>query len=66
VADRRGWRRPFFALARHAELGAEMLTSVGSDPLTISLVRYHDDTLPAPLGRYDHLLAALRRADDEG
>ncbi|MCW5882362.1 MAG: HD domain-containing protein [Anaerolineae bacterium] len=66
VANPCGWRRPFFALAHHAELGAEVLTSVGSDPLTISLVRYHDDALPPPLGRYDHLLAALRRADDEG
>lgn len=66
AADPRGGRRPFFALAHHAELGAEALTRAGSDSLTISLVRYHDDALPAPLARYDHLLAALRRADDEG
>lgn len=66
AAQRHGWHQPFFALAHHAELGAELLTGAGSDWLTISLVRYHDVALPPSLARYGALLTALRHADDAG
>ena len=58
-----GFTRRVGLYAQHEELGAEMLTLAGSDPLTIALVREHsfapdDRTTPtAPA-------AALRAADD--
>lgn len=64
--DNSGWQRPFYALAHHAELGAEQAAHAGSDPLTIALVRHHDSALPPDLADYDRLLSALRAADDDG
>lgn len=58
-----GFTRRVGLYAQHEELGAEMLTMAGSDPLTVALVREHsfapeDRTTPAAPAD------ALRTADD--
>jgi hypothetical protein len=67
AAGAHGWRRPFYALAHHATLGAGRLAARGSDPLTVALVRYHDcPTLPPEHALDNPLLHALQYADDRG
>ena len=60
----RGFKRRVALYARHPDLGAEMLTRAGSDPLTIAWAREHHSsetawTMPVEVGR------ALRAADQE-
>jgi len=40
-SDPGSWRHPFFIAARHAELGALKLASVGSDARLVEIVRTH-------------------------
>jgi hypothetical protein len=62
-----GWQRPFYMLAHHAAVGAAWLEAVGSDELTVNLVRYHEGReVPPALTAHAELLRALRRADDDG
>ncbi|MBU6328663.1 MAG: hypothetical protein KGR18_01770 [Acidobacteria bacterium] len=57
-------RRPIGQYWRHPELGAELLTSLGSDPLTVTWAREHH--LGAAGCSLDPEIAdALRRADDD-
>lgn len=60
------WRRPFWAHLHHAEVGAGLCHTAGSEALTIALVRWHDAALDAvpedPLLR--HWLPRLQRADN--
>ena len=67
AATDEGWHAPFYALAHHAAMGADLLAASGSDALTVALVRSHDapDT-PAALADYDDWLKALKAADDAG
>ena len=60
----RGFKRRVALYARHPDLGAEMLTRAGSDPLTIAWAREHHSpetawTVPVEVGR------VLRAADQE-
>lgn len=67
TASPTGWRRPLYALANHADLGAIWLTEAGSDPLTIALVRHHEaHDIPPDLLEQANLLRALQQADDGG
>jgi hypothetical protein len=61
-----GWRLPFVIKARHPEWGAQMAEAAGSEPLTIALIRRHQDHL-GPTGgpAEDELLRRLQRADDD-
>lgn len=62
----RGWRRPFVIRARHAAWGAEMAAAAGSSPLTVTLIRRHQDKeseLDDP--EASALLTALQAADDQ-
>ncbi|MFN8483599.1 MAG: HD domain-containing protein [Anaerolineae bacterium] len=62
-----GWHEPFHALVYHATMGADRLADVGSDPLTVALVRYHDAPAPPPdLADHADWLRALQTADDLG
>ena len=62
----RGWQRPFLVKAQHPAWGADMATAVGSRPLTINLIRRHQDPLPPqPQTKEDKLLAHLQWADNQ-
>ncbi|HID54408.1 MAG TPA: HDIG domain-containing protein, partial [Anaerolineae bacterium] len=64
-AEAQGWRRPFVVKAQHPAWGAEMAEQVGCTPLTISLIRRHQDSLAGrPLTEEDELLQHLQWADD--
>lgn len=55
-----GWRRPFYVQQNHASLGAELARQVGCSPVTVDLIRHHENGA----GRQDDpLLAALQAAD---
>jgi len=56
------WRQPFFVQQHHAVLGAELAQQVGCSPITVDLVRRHED-LPEPTD--NPLLAALQAADSK-
>jgi hypothetical protein len=65
--DRLGsWRWPFFVQQHHAALGAELAQQAGCSPVTVELIRRHEDP-PAATGDAgqsgDPLLAALLAAD---
>jgi hypothetical protein len=60
-----GWRRAFQLKNQHAAWGAEMAAAAGSDPLTVYLIRHHQDTQPENTRSFeDRLLVALMWADD--
>lgn len=62
-AQSRGFTRRVGLYARHEELGAELLEVVGSDPLTVALVR-EQSLPPGERTVADHLVDALKAADD--
>lgn len=68
------WQRPFVVKAQHPAWGAEMAQTAGSRPLTIELIRRHQDTLPetptlsgaeAAVSETEQLLRHLQWADDQ-
>jgi hypothetical protein len=60
----RGWRRPFVIHRQHTEMGAEWAAQAGCSPLTVSLIRRHQEPLRhAPQDEEERLLVALQRAD---
>ena len=62
--DLRSWKRPFVVRLRHAHWGAEMTRSAGSSPLTIGLIRHHQDPLPQdPKSIEDEMRCLLQWAD---
>ena len=64
--DLRSWKRPFVVRLRHAHWGAEMTRSAGSSPLTIGLIRHHQDPLPQdPKSIEDEMRCLLQWADDQ-
>ncbi len=64
-AEESRWQRPFVVKAQHPAWGAEMAEQVGCTPLTVSLIRRHQDTLAGrPLTEEDELLRHLQWADD--
>jgi hypothetical protein len=61
-----GWRRPFAVHAQHPEVGARWAEEAGCSPLTVALIRRHQDPLGSDLSasaEEDRLLAALQAAD---
>ncbi|MBX3082391.1 MAG: HD domain-containing protein [Anaerolineae bacterium] len=65
AGEPRGWRRPFVIRRQHAAWSAELVAAAGGDPLTVELIRRHQDKLiGAPHTEADHLLLALQAADD--
>lgn len=61
-----GWQRPFVVKAQHAAWGAEMAVAAGCSPLTINLIRRHQDIIPAyPENEADKLLLLLQWADNQ-
>lgn len=62
--DVRSWRRPFVIRQHHAKWSAEMVAAAGADPLTIELIRRHQDKVTQPTTDADRLLLTLQQADD--
>jgi hypothetical protein len=62
----RGWRRPFVVHAQHPEVGARWAREAGCSPLTVALIRRHQDRLASPSSlttEEGQLLVALKAAD---
>jgi hypothetical protein len=59
-----GWRRPFVVHARHPEVGARWAQEAGCSPLTVALVRRHQDHISDCQTEEDQLLTALQTADN--
>ena len=61
-----GRRRPFVVKWQHPAWGAAMTEAAGSHPLTVTLIRRHQDSLPATaVAEEDKLLRLLQWADDQ-
>lgn len=61
-----GWRRPFVVKVQHPVWSAEMVRAAGSDSLTVSLVRRHQEELSeVARTEEDRLLRHLQWADDQ-
>jgi hypothetical protein len=61
----RSWRYPFFVHQHHPELGAKLAQAAGCSPITVELIRRHQEPLANNPCRthQDRLLAALQEAD---
>ena len=57
------WRYAFVVHARHPEAGARWAQEAGCSPLTVALIRRHQDRLTSCEIEEDQLLAALQAAD---
>ncbi len=64
---RRSMRYPLWAHANHPATSARLASDAGCAPLAVSLMRRHQDAVPAGSApsREDALLLALQRADDD-
>ena len=60
----KGWRRPFVAHARHPEVGARWAQEAGCSPLTVALIRRHQDRISNCRTEEDQLLTVLQAADN--
>jgi hypothetical protein len=59
-------KKPFHVAEGHPQWGAQMAEQAGASPLTVTLIRRHQDRLLEPLlSSEDRLLAALQAVDDE-
>jgi hypothetical protein len=59
------WRRPFVVHARHPEIGADWAEAAGCEPLTVELIRRHQQPPAKPATTlFDQLHQALVEADD--
>ncbi|MGD2177676.1 MAG: hypothetical protein PVG71_07625 [Anaerolineae bacterium] len=59
----RSWRRPLADYAGHAEIGARWAEEAGCSPVTVALIRRHEDQLETGQTEEDRLLATLQAAD---
>jgi len=58
------WARPLVIASQHPEWGAQMLEEKGASPVTVWLVRNHQEPIEKALdGRAEEMLEMLRRAD---
>ena len=65
TGDGSGWRRPFLIKARHAEWGAEFAEAAACTPLTVQLIRHHQDPIETKADDRDsELLKLLQKSDD--
>ena len=63
--DGSGWRRPFVIKAKHAEWGADFAEAAACTPLTVELIRHHQDPIEAKaVDRDSELLKLLQESDD--
>ncbi len=66
ASPRRDWRYPFFVLAHHTELGAELASRAGCVEDVVALIRHHQvpvgSPVPPPAQRR---LRALQAADED-
>lgn len=61
----RSWKRPFVVAAQHAEWGAQMAADAGASPLTVALIRYHQEALlREPQDRLEGYLRRLQMLDN--
>lgn len=64
--EARGWRRPFVVKVQHPGWGADMVAAAGGCPLTVALIRRHQEVLPETADSpEDQLLRLLQWADDQ-
>ena len=65
----RGVARPFVVAAHHPAWGADLAAEQGTSPRAVSLIRRHQDQIPAQGFQHqteeDHLLAILQAVDDK-
>lgn len=60
-----GWRRAFVVAAQHPAWGAELAAQAGAAPLTVRLIRRHqEERVHSPGSLEDRLLRQLQTADD--
>jgi hypothetical protein len=69
---RRDLRYPFWVHANHPRLGADMAAEAGCDPVTVTLIREHQETGRGAAmreqrsgGEFERQLTALQAADDD-
>ena len=67
-----GWRRPYVVHIQHPETGARWAQEAGCSPLTVALIRRHQDGLASGsslagggVNEENQLLAALQAADSK-
>jgi putative nucleotidyltransferase with HDIG domain len=61
-----GWGRAFVVAERHPEWGAQMAAQAGASPVTVALIRRHQEAVPSEAGAdIDPLLRLLQSADQE-
>lgn len=66
AGEARGWRRPFVIRAQHAAWGADMAAAAGSSPITVALIRRHQEKEAEPEEEETAaLLRWLQTADDQ-
>jgi hypothetical protein len=58
------WNRPFVIHTRHPVVGARWAEEAGCSPLTVALIRRHEEEPADGATEEDRLLAALQAADD--
>ncbi len=60
------WRHAFIVHTHHPEIGAHCAQEAGCSPLTVALIRRHQEKLPrdAPRSEENQLLAVLQVADN--
>ena len=59
-----GWRKPFWVLAEHPRLGADLVREAGGEEAVIWLVAHHQEHGLNPPPPYDRWLSALQHADE--
>ena len=59
----RSWRRHFAVHTRHPEIGALWAQEAGCAPLTVALIRRHQERRPDRQGEENEFLVALQAAD---
>jgi len=60
----RFWNRPFVVHAQHPQTGARWAEEAGCSPLTVALIRRHEEKQIVVQTEQDRLLAVLQAADD--
>lgn len=65
----RGWRRPFIIAERHPVWGAEMAAETGCSPLSVAIIRHHQERLShshlEDLPQVEQLMIKLQAVDEE-
>jgi hypothetical protein len=64
-AEPHGWKRAFVVAAQHPAWGADMAQKAGASPVTVRLIRQHQDRLPPAMQKRDPLLYRLQLLDDK-